>query len=289
MSKAAASQEDWSGKTFANGWVIQKKIPCKEYRVIYKQATGEDKIIKNTHYLCKNNQCGIITYIERTVIDRALKNHTSCLSKCKGCNCDRTQCHYSVQVREKNLTKTPDRTPKVKEGVAYGLFKVIKLYPSGSFSDHQMKVDVQCQLCGAMHFQCRVDSLLEHIIACDCFRQRSSGELRTQRVLEKYGIPFKTEVIFQDLVGLKGGSLRYDFGLLDNNNKVVALIEFDGEQHYQESGSYFNADGHVQLHDEIKNDFALNEGFPLLRIPYWVKDNELEQSILTFLKENNYD
>lgn len=80
------------------------------------------------------------------------------------------------------------------------------------------------------------------------------------------------------------GHLRYDFAILNNENKVTKLIEFDGEQHFQEAGSYYNETGQVQIHDAIKDEFAKINNIPLLRIAYFEK-NEIDSKLNDFLFE----
>lgn len=60
------------------------------------------------------------------------------------------------------------------------------------------------------------------------------------------------------------------------NNKIIRLIEFDGEHHYQEIS--FHKDNRYSLkdrqeRDKKKNEWAKNNNIPLVRIPYWEKDN----------------
>ena len=282
MGNAIAAKEDWSGIEFANGWIIEKKLSCAEYRKIYTEQTGDTtKQIKNTHYLCHNKNCGIKTYIERTVIQRALNANKDCLTKCKGCDNNRSNCHYSIQCREKNLTKTPDRSSKVKAEDVFGNWKVVSILASGYSSDHQMRADCICLNCGRKKL-IRFDDLLAHDSACECFKSHSCGEMSIKRVLDNLKLNYQTEYCFDGLVGLKGGSLRYDFAVFDENNKIRCLIEFDGEQHYREAGSYFNEFGQVQIHDNIKDEFAKNNHFPLLRIPYY-ELNQVEGILTAFL------
>ena len=269
MGNAIAAKEDWSGIAFANGWVIDKKLSCAEYRAIYIEQTGDTtKKIKNSHYLCHNENCGVETYIERTVIQRALDANRDCLTKCKGCDGSRENCHYSIQCREKNLTKVPDRSTKVHVGDSFGTWLVKEILPSGISSDHQMRAICTCSLCGAEK-SIRFDDLLARDAACECFRTHSCGEMTVKQILDKMKISYQTEQTFEDLAGIGGGALRYDFALLDDNNNIIGLIEYDGEQHFQEAGAYYNETGRVQIHDNIKNQFAENIGIPLLRIPYY--------------------
>ena len=129
MGNSIAAKESWVGMIFGNNWEILKKYNCAEYRKIYIEATGDtSKQIKNTHYFVRNNNCGIETYMERTVIDRALKNNTPIMSKCKGCNnCSKiinNNCYYANTCRIKPLTKIPDRKQKIEIGKIYGNFYV---------------------------------------------------------------------------------------------------------------------------------------------------------------------
>ena len=105
--------------------------------------------------------------------------------------------------------------------------------------------------------------------ACDCCRHHSVGEALIKTYLENNNIPYKAEQTFDNLCGLGGRALRYDFAVLDEKGDLRGLIEFDGLQHYQEAGAYFNETGIVQVHDDIKDEYAKKHGIPLLRIPYW--------------------
>ena len=181
MGNPIAAQESWVGLTFGNNWEILEKYNCAAYRKIYIDATGDtSKQIKNAHYLVRNNDCGVETYMERTVIDRALRNKTPIMSKCKGCNnCSRllknNNCYYAEMCRNKHLGKIPERNQKVEIGKIYGNFYVEAIQPSGNYSDHQCRAIVKCIHCGAVQER-RFDTLLNCQISCDCFRPHSSGE-----------------------------------------------------------------------------------------------------------------
>ena len=62
----------------------------------------------------------------------------------------------------------------------------------------------------------------------------SQGAKMIQQYLLDNGYLFYQEYIFSDLP-----KLRYDFALydIDNPNKIIRLIEFDGEQHFENSHS----------------------------------------------------
>ena len=74
----------------------------------------------------------------------------------------------------------------------------------------------------------------------------------------------------------------YDFGILDENNVLQYLIEFDGKQHFTSDGW----DGEIGLqrnqeHDTYKNQWCKDNNIPLIRIPYThYKDLCLEDLLL---------
>lgn len=86
----------------------------------------------------------------------------------------------------------------------------------------------------------------------------------------KYYIPQKE---YDDLIGLGGGKLSYDFYSPNCN----LLVEYDGEFHYKPIRKYKNepikyAEERLkqqQEHDRLKNEYAKKNNIKLLRIPYW--------------------
>ena len=69
--------------------------------------------------------------------------------------------------------------------------------------------------------------------------------------------------------------LPFDFALF-NKNKLVALFEYQGEQHY-ECIEYFGGEKalkYTQNNDNIKRNYCLSNNIPLIEIPYWIDDVE---------------
>lgn len=281
MGKGEASKENWTGLTFANDWVVVKKLNCAEYREVYIQETGDtSKQIKNSHYYCHNNTCGVDTYFERTVLQRMFGQKI--LSKCKNCDGTQENCKYKVKCRIQNLFKIPDRTPKAQVGETIGTWKLISILSAGSKGvSHQNYGLCECTLCGRKK-EIGISQLIEKSAACECFKNHSTGEMLIKNFLDKKGVHYKTEQKFPQLVGVGGGLLRYDFGILSEQGDLLYLIEFDGEQHFDEPGSLYNPDGLVQVHDAMKNEFAKANRIPLLRIPYY-ELNQMEEKITNFL------
>lgn len=90
-------------------------------------------------------------------------------------------------------------------------------------------------------------------------------------ILEEANIPFRQQATFKDLKQIT--LLRFDFAILDNNKeKILRLIEFDGEQHFQEI-EFFGPLEKIKNNDKIKNEYCINNNIPLVRIPYWERNN----------------
>lgn len=113
--------------------------------------------------------------------------------------------------------------------------------------------------------------------SCGCLKG-SYGENQIIKILTENNINFIREYIFDDFK-----PYRYDFYLPDFNR----LIEFDGEQHYQECSGSWGQQSTLKDRKErdlLKNLYAKNNNIDLIRIPYWEKEN----ITLEMLLGNNY-
>ena len=133
----------------------------------------------------------------------------------------------------------------------------------------------ECLLCSRKYSTS--SSNLQHTFSCGC--QKSLGEFNIIQILEKNQIKYKKEYIFPNT------QFRYDFALLDNNNNIIRLIEFDGEQHYIEGvkntgWNTIKKYKHTKENDLKKEELAKNNNIPLVRIPYWERDNITLQILL---------
>ena len=68
---------------------------------------------------------------------------------------------------------------------------------------------------------------------------------------------------FDGFVGKDGNPYKYDFGLLDNNNDILCMVEIDDETHRGNSEKY--AEGRKR--DIIKNNYCKEHNIPLYRVP----------------------
>lgn len=73
---------------------------------------------------------------------------------------------------------------------------------------------------------------------CGCKNIKSKGEMLIADFLSNNNIKYVREYSFDDLKNKSGRCLRFDFGILDNNNNITMLVEYQGAQHYIDCGSF---------------------------------------------------
>lgn len=145
---------------------------------------------------------------------------------------------------------------------------------SDKYVNSSNKLEFECG-CGN-HFNTYFDLFKRlDIRMCSVCRHktpRSKGENKITEWLSSNNIKFKSEYTFDDLKDIK--KLRFDFAILNSNNDVKLLIEFDGKQH-QGEGVFAKSEEEALLlynelvhNDNIKNEYCFNKCIPLLRIPY---------------------
>lgn len=108
----------------------------------------------------------------------------------------------------------------------------------------------------------------------------SKGEKEITRVLTKYAIDFKPQYKYDELLGVGGRCLSYDFYVPNYN----LLIEFQGQFHDGSANQQTEEEFNVQKeHDRRKREYAQNKGIDLLEIWYWDIKN-IENIIKDYLK-----
>ena len=108
-----------------------------------------------------------------------------------------------------------------------------------------------------------VNAYKNHCPYCNIIK----GEKRILDFLIKNNISFKSQKSYDDLLGVGGGKLSYDFYLLDFN----ILIEYQGEQH-EHPVDIFGGEKQFNIqqeHDNRKRNYALNNNIELLEIWYY--------------------
>lgn len=115
--------------------------------------------------------------------------------------------------------------------------------------------------------------------SCGCINY-SIGEKNIENILKANNIFYISQYTTNNLE-----RKRFDFALI-NNDKIYRLIEFDGEQHYNDKQGLWGKSKEtdslekIKERDEIKNKWAKENNIPLVRIPYWERDKITLEMIL---------
>ena len=140
----------------------------------------------------------------------------------------------------------------------------------------------KCKICGKS-FKLSLNNLnqYERDIICNNYKV-SKGEIKIIKWLDKNNINYiHDESYFKDLLSDLGNPLRPDFIIEDKR----IWIEYDGEFHYENKMDE-NEFIKMQKHDKLKDEYAKEHDWKLVRIPYWEFDN-IEEILEKELNKNN--
>jgi uncharacterized Zn-finger protein len=231
--------------------VVSKKFKCEkcEYMCVYNCTFKQH--IKAVHEKLKEFKCDKCDY--SCALSGTLKTHIKGVHekikdiKCTSCT---FQCSTSSQLRA-HIKAVHD---KIKDFVC-----------------------TQCEFKSSTNSDLKIH--IKRIHDNPKTKNMSRGEASIFNHLLTSGYEFdKTffrEVTFNDLRGISGGLLRYDFKVMIDDVKFV-LIEFDGGQHFKPVKFHATTTAEEALanykqtrtHDRIKNDYCSDNGIALLRIKY---------------------
>lgn len=114
--------------------------------------------------------------------------------------------------------------------------------------------------------------------SCGCLKNHSIGEAIINNYLIDMKYNFKRQITFNDCLSPKSSKLKYDFGIYDENNNLLGLIEYDGIQHFQPVEYFGGIDAfdYLQECDTIKWQYTTDNNIPFLRIKYSDKSQIIE-------------
>lgn len=119
--------------------------------------------------------------------------------------------------------------------------------------------------------------------SCGCVK--SLGEMKINKILQASCVSFIRQYSFSELISDKGIPLKFDFAIFDNNT-LICVIEYQGEQHYlcRDQG-WNNEENHKRLvkSDNLKKEYCKKNNIKLIEIPYWdfdkINENYLKEKI----------
>jgi len=227
----------WSDKNTVNPWEIKYASKYKVYLKCQEKDYHEDYIIKVGNFSVGGNRCSYCS-------NRPGKLHPlDSLGKIlenKGL----------LDLWSDKNKKSPYEYPPMSNEKVW--FKC----PDGKHEDYLRKINNS----NTYDFRCP---------SCAIYK----GEIKISDYLTSNAIYYITQKKFDNLVGLKGGLLSYDFYLPQYN----LLIEYQGEFHDGKGGNgnyYMTQNLEKQKeHDKRKKEYAQLNSINLLEIWYWDFDN----------------
>ena len=137
------------------------------------------------------------------------------------------------------------------------------LNPEDYINNHEKNLRIKYPSCGEVFVTSFVTFTQHGGQVCNqCKSSESIGEMRIRMYLEENGIHFKQEYWFNDCRDIN--PLPFDFYLPEHN----MIIEFDGRQHFDDTGLFSYSLEKTNEHDRIKNQYCKDNGIDIIRIPY---------------------
>lgn len=179
--------------------------------------------------------------------------------KTKSCGCLRKDL-----LREKNTLNLTNKK--------FG--KVIALNNTNQLNGHHSYIwKCQCD-CGNIFYTSAEYLQSGHVNSCGCFILSSRGQKKIENILKQADIPFIKEYAFNDCRDPKTNYLlRFDFAILNNDNSINRLIEYDGIQHFKPNSFFKETLEQRQSKDNYKNHYCQQHNIKLIRIPYFQYNN----------------
>lgn len=184
------------------------------------------------------------------------------------------ECNFCLRIRKKSNTEDFILKANIVHQGKYD-------YSLVNYSNSDTKIKIKCSICKTVFLQ----NPSNHLSGQGCRKcNESKGENKISYYLDKNNIQFISQKKFETLRDVN--FLRFDFYLSDLN----LLIEYDGIGHYIPCFGFTleqkqkTLEG-CQRRDKIKDEWALKNNIPLLRIPYW-DFNRIEELIDAFILQH---
>lgn len=204
-----------------------------------------------------------------TVLERAANQGQKTAWLCQ-CDCGNQMIVRSTHLRSGHTTSCGCRSKEVSRD---RYFKDITNQKFGKLTALKYIGDEKwlciCD-CGTEILIRGVDLRRGHTQSCGC--NKSRGETKISSLLNENSIIFQKQVTipscrFTDTKALA----KFDFGIFNEQGKLLFLIEYDGIQHFTCTG--YGWDNEVdfvkrQEHDQFKTNWCKENNIPLIRIDY---------------------
>ena len=252
----------------------RKKVGCPY--CIGRNKTTES--FKNELYNINPNICVRGEYIDaKTPVEcECLIDHTIWFPTPNGLLCGQGCPECGRIASNKNSTKANDAFIRQLSEVNPDII------PLQEYIQAKIPIWVMCKKCGHK-WQATPDYLLHGGCCLEC--SVTINEVRLGNILIKLGYNIERQKKYNDCRDQL--PLPFDIYVSDLN----VLIEYDGKQHYMpvNFGGIDDKEAKdnlqkTQYHDMIKNEYCKKNNIPLIRVPYWEKNN-LEEFLIVQLNK----
>lgn len=151
----------------------------------------------------------------------------------------------------------------------------------GTYVNMHEKIKCRCRNCDTIWYP-KCLNLFYAKTGCPTCNE-SKGEKNIRTYLEETNVIFRSQYKFKDCKNVY--SLPYDFAILNSQDEVLGLIEYDGEQHFRPV-SFFGGQDRFQdvvTNDSTKNKYAIDNNIPLLRCNYMQTDQQVTEEVADFI------
>ena len=274
------------------GWITCK---CNKCGLIHDVPSSN--VAKNT--MCKNCRATFNTKPKRdltgmrfgrlTVIESKLNNKNRTAWLCE-CDCGN---HVTVSTTHLNSGHTKscgcymiDRTKETNShdlrGLKFGKLTVIERTEGHLVPGGQLLTEYLCRCdCGNYLPVLSMNLVSGNTRSCGCLGL-SAGEYELETLFNQLGVDYIKEYYFDDLRSSNGGLLRFDFAIMNEDDEILCLVEFNGEQHYYED-KYNKMFGKQQRDetDGLKREYCKKNNIKLFEIRF---DDDIQLAVEKIIK-----
>lgn len=222
---------------YCNGGIKKTNDQFKQevYDLVGDEYTFLDNYVNNcTKLRVKHNTCGNIYEVRPNDFFKGIR------------------CHYCSGFRKTDAKFKQEVFDLVGNGYVF----------LDSYINNHTKLRVKHNKCGNI-YEVKPTDFIDHQTRCP-YCNSPKGELIITKILDTLNIKYETQKVFDDLKDSR--LLSYDFFIPDQN----VLIEYQGQQHYEPVKCFGgnNRFATQQKHDKMKADYAKNNGYKLITVPY---------------------
>lgn len=247
-----------------------KSCGCGEIEARYQSDHSKDvsglvfndlTVVERTS---EKNSFGSVLWVCRCVCGNLIRVTSTDLKRGRVVSCG---CNYEHPLKE-NLT-----------GQTFGNLLVVE----ENLHRVSNRVEWICKcVCGNFHTVIASDLKTGSTKSCGCM-SGSNAVAFIRNTLQENNIAFMSEYKFKDCKNIR--PLPFDFYLPDHN----VLIEYDGMQHFEPVEFYGGEEKfkQQQINDGIKNSYCEKNNIQLIRLPYTLSFDEIENIILNIQPRND--